>query len=388
MTGVNMKKVVQFGAGNIGRGFLGQLFSESGYKVVFVEVRQEIVSLLNKRGYYKLKIVGDKPQELIIKNVRAVNGKDKDKVAWEIKTADLMASAVGAKNLPSVASLIAGGMIERCKNNIEKPINLIICENLPKSSKVFRDYLFKKIEKRYWEYVTSHLGLVESVISRMVPVIPPEIRKSDPTFIMTESYSILPVDKIGFKGEIPKIKGMIPYDNLIAYEEQKLFTHNTAHAICAYLGYRKGYKYIWESIEDKEIRDIVRGALMETGNALIKKHHFKPQEQRDLIDDLIQRLGNRALGDTVARVGRDPIRKLSPGERLIGAAELSYKYGTVPENIAKGIASALLFDEKEDEEAKKLTSLREEKGIDYILRNICRINPQGKLAQLIKKNLT
>ncbi|NQS90345.1 mannitol-1-phosphate 5-dehydrogenase [Patescibacteria group bacterium] len=382
-----MKKVVQFGAGNIGRGFLGQLFSESGYKVVFVEVKEEIVSLLNQRGCYKLKIVGDNPRDLIIKNVRAVNGKDKDKVAREIKTTNLLSSAVGAKNLSSVASLIAGGIIERAKNNIEKPINLIICENLAKASKVFKDYLFKKIEKKYWSYMDSHLGLVESVISRMVPVIPPQIRKREPTLVMAESYNILPVDKKGFKGEIPRIKGMIPYDNLIAYEEQKLFTHNTAHAICAYLGYQKGYKYIWESIEDKGIRDIVSRALMETGNALIKKHHFKSQEQRDLIDNIIQRFGNRALGDTVARVGKDPIRKLSPGERLIGAANLVYEYGTVPENIAKGIVSALLFNEKEDEEAKKLTILREKKGLNYILRNICQIDPQGKLAQLIKKNL-
>ncbi len=303
-----MKKVVQFGAGNIGRGFLGQLFSESGYKVVFVEVKEEIVSLLNQRGSYKLKIVGDNPRDLIIKNVRAVNGKDKDEVAREIKTTNLLSSAVGAKNLSSVASLIAGGIIERAKNNIEKPINLIICENLPKASKVFKDYLLKKIKKKYWSYVDSHLGLVESVISRMVPVIPPQIRKREPTLVMAESYNILPVDKKGFKGEIPRIKGMIPYDNLVAYEEQKLFTHNTAHAICAYLGYQKGYKYIWESIEDKGIRDTVRGALMETGNALIKKHHFKSQEQRDLIDNIIQRFGNRALGDTVARVGKAPIR--------------------------------------------------------------------------------
>jgi len=382
-----MKKVVQFGAGNIGRGFLGQLFSESGYKVVFVEVKEEIVSLLNQRGYYKLKIVGDNPRDLIIKNVRAVNGKDKDRVAREIKTTNLLSSAVGAKNLSSVASLIAGGIIERAKNNIEKPMNLIICENLANASKVFKDCLFKKIEKKYWSYVDSHLGLVESVISRMVPVIPPQIRKREPTLVMAESYNILPVDKKGFKGEIPRIKGMIPYDNLIAYEEQKLFTHNTAHAICAYLGYQKGYKYIWESIEDKGIRDIVSRALMETGNALIKKHHFKSQEQRDLIDNIIQRFGNRALGDTVARVGKDPIRKLSPGERLIGAANLVYEYGTVPENIAKGIVSALLFNEKEDEEAKKLTILREKRGLNYILRNICQIDPQGKLAQLIKKNL-
>jgi len=382
-----MKIALQFGAGSIGRGFLGQLFSQSGYETVFVETRKDIVSHLNRTHSYRLKIVGNRSQELIIKRVRAINARNSEGVEKEIEKADIMATAVGAKNIPSVASLVAKGMSARANKKIEEPINLIICENLPQASKVFKNYLREQIEVRYREYLDSYLGLVEAVVSRMVPLIPPEAQGKDPTFIMAEEYSRLPIDKKGFKGKIPRIKGMIPYHNLFAYEEQKLFIHNTGHTICAYLGHLRGYRYIWEAIEDRRIYKVVKGALEETGRALVKKHNFKIEEQQAHIKDLLERFANHALGDTVVRVGREPIRKLGPRERLIGAAKLAYQYGIVPENISRGTAAALLFEEEGDKEAEKLTQMRKKEGIDVTLRKVCQMDPKEKLASLIKKNL-
>lgn len=381
------KKVIQFGAGNIGRGFLGQLFSESGYETVFVETREEIVSSLNQRRYYKLRIIEkDNSRDLIIKNVRAINSQNEAKVVEEIKTGDLMASAVGVRNLSFIASLIKRGMIQRFKNGIEKPINLIICENLPEADKVFKEYLLQGLNSQDKKYIESSLGLVDSIIGRTVPFVPIEMRKEDPTFIVAESYSVLPVDKKGFKGQIPYVKGMTLCDNLKAYKDQKLFIYNAGHAILAYLGYQKKYRYIWQAIADNEIRKVFLGALEEAGNALMKKYQFEPQEFHSFIDDLIRRFSNKDLGDTTARVGRDPIRKLSPTERLIGAANLTLEYRIIPENITRGIAAALFFNQEEDKEAVKLAELREKKGIDEVLKNICQIDPQGKLAQLIKNH--
>jgi len=383
-----MKKVILFGAGNIGRGFLGQLFNQSGYEITFVEARESIINALNHYHSYRLKIVGPHSyKEFIIDKVKALNSNEPTKIEEEIEKANIMATAVGAKNLPFIASLVAKGMVRRAKKEVKEPINLIICENLPEPAKTFKKYLEKEVEKDYKNYLDSHLGLVEAVVSRMVPIIPPDIQEKDPTFIMAEEYSELPVDKKGFKGEIPKIKGIIPYENLFAYEERKLFTHNAGHAICAYLGYLKNYKYIWEAIKDKEIYKIVRGALKETGEALIKKHKFKKEEQEAHIDDLIQRFANQSLGDTIERVARDPIRKLGPRERLIGSAKLAYQYGITPENISLGIAAAIFFDRKVDEEAKKLSCMRKKEGIDVVLQKICQINPQGKLAHLVKEKI-
>ena len=171
-----MKKAVLFGAGNIGRGFLGQLFSQSRYEVIFVDVNKEIVNLLNEKGAYPLKIVGEHPQEIIIKNVQAVNTQNEEKVREEISECEIMATAVGASALKSVSLLIVQGLIRRIERN-KKPLDIIICENLVNAAKVLKSYIIENIPQNYLSYLDTHLGLVESVVSRMVPVLSPTARK-------------------------------------------------------------------------------------------------------------------------------------------------------------------------------------------------------------------
>src|SRR5690554_4359878 len=98
-----MKKSVIYGAGNIGRGFIGQLFSESGYEVVFIDINQELVDGLNKNGRYPIQILSRKQcREFFVENVRAVNGNNDIQAADEIASADIMATSVGANNLPKI----------------------------------------------------------------------------------------------------------------------------------------------------------------------------------------------------------------------------------------------------------------------------------------------
>lgn len=382
-----MKKAVQFGAGNMGRGFLGQLFSQSGFETVFVEVRDDLIPLINKKKEYRLKILTTRPYEIIIKNIRAINARNQDEVKREIKTADVMATAVKSENLVSVASLVHSGMIERAKERIAKPVNLLLCENLPEASKVFKNYLLQECPSAYMQYINSHLGLVETIISRMVPPVPPSISSKDPLFIMAEEYGKLFVDKEAFTGELPDIKGLVAVDDFAAYQKQKFYTYNTGHAVCAYVGHKKGYKYIWEAIRDEKVKEVVRRAMMETGEALVRKYHFDMHEQEKFTDEFLLRLDNPALGDTVDRVGRDPIRKLSPQERLIGAAKFAEEYRIVPNNLCIGIAAALRFVAEGDKESEKLAKYLKQKGIDWVLKEICHIGPQERLARLIKQDL-
>ncbi len=176
-------------------------------------------------------------------------------------------------------------------------------------------------------------------------------------------------------------------ENFDAYQEQKFYTNNTGHAVCAYLGHQKGYKYIWETIRDQEVKKIARGAMMETGQALVKKYHFKMDEQERFIDEFLFRLDNPALGDTTDRVRRDPIRKLSPQERLVGAAKFAEKYGIVPTNLCIEIATAFKSMIKGDKESKKLAKYLKENGMDWVLKTICRVDTQRSLTKLIKQSL-
>ncbi|HIE43433.1 MAG TPA: mannitol-1-phosphate 5-dehydrogenase [Candidatus Omnitrophica bacterium] len=379
-----MKRAIQLGAGNIGRGFLGQLFYQSGYETVFVEIRDEIVKLLTKRGEYKLELIGERSKILTISNVRAVDVRDTEQVVQEFIDADIGATAVGNSALPAIAPLIAKGMDARRNRGIEKPLNIIICENLLNASDILRNYVLSHTGSASKDYIIKKLGLVESVVSRMVPVLSEETTRKDPLYIKAEEYAILPVDKLAFKGGIPEIVGMIPRENIKAYERQKLYTHNAGHAIAAYLGYLKGHNYIWESMEDREVQSIVRGALEETGKALIEQEKFSEEEHWGHVQDLLKRFSNKELGDTVFRVARDPLRKLAPTERLVGSAKLAMRYNFEPVNVCKGIASALKYNWHEDREAQQLQTYLKERGADWVLKNICRLDIDGKIAKLIK----
>lgn len=382
-----MLKAIQFGAGNIGRGFTTQLFTESGYEVVFIDVMDEVVRLINERRSYPIEIVGDNPQTVTIQNVRAVHGGDLQAVAREISESSIVCTAVGVNVLRHVAAPIAMGIKMRADAGVTDPLNIIICENLIHASQILKGYILDKLPEGYAEYVEKHVGLVESVVSRMVPVMTAEQRERDPLMVVVEEYKKLPVDRRGFKGDIPNIVGFQPYDNFNAYVERKLFTHNLGHAVTAYLGYLKGYEYIYQAMGDPSVVEVVKAAMGETGQALIKRHGFTPEEHQEHIDDLLHRFANVALGDTVARVGKDPIRKLGPNDRLVGGAKACISCGIAPKNVCAGIAAALLFDNAEDAAAVKVQQMIAESGVDEVFRTICEVEPDSQLALLAKEQL-
>jgi mannitol-1-phosphate 5-dehydrogenase len=380
-------KAVQFGAGNIGRGFTAQLFTESGYEVVFVDVADEIIRLINERRSYPIEIVGDNPQTVVIRNVRAIHGDDREAVAREIFDSSLVCTAVGVNVLQHVAPSMAAGIKLRADAGITEPLNVIICENLLHASAVLRQYILDNLPIEYTGYVYRGVGFVESVVSRMVPVMTEEQRKRDPLLVVVEEYKKLPVDRKGFVGEIPDIVGFQPYDNFEAYVERKLFTHNLGHAAAAYLGYLRGHEYIYQAMSDEPVLSAVKGALAETGEALIERHGFTPEEHQEHIDDLLHRFANVALGDTVARVGRDPIRKLGPNDRLIGSARLALSYSITPTNVYRAAGAALMFDNSEDPAAVELRRLIRDKGLDHVFEAICGIEPESDIARSIRAQL-
>lgn len=379
-----VKKAVQFGAGNIGRGFLGQLFSESGYEVVFVEINPQLISLLNQRRSYPLRIAAQPLREVIVKDVRAVDGRDIEKVRDEVAGAEIVGVAVGVNALREVIPALTSGICRRADLGREEPLNIIIAENLPDAGKVVKGMVLEASDPKYHPYIKTRVGFVETVIARMVPVMPEELRKEDALLLLVEEYRELPVNKKGFVGTIPIIKNMYPVDNFTAFAERKFYLHNASHAVTAYLGYLRGYEYIWQAIGDSEIWTVVRGAMNEAKQALIVRHGMDGQKLEEHIQDILRRYTNVALGDTIERVAKDPLRKLSPQDRLIGAARMVENYGIIPENLSWGIAAALKYDSPGDKEAQLLQAKLQEKGLERVLQEVCSVNPGEPLAEMIK----
>lgn len=366
-----MKKAVMYGAGNIGRGFIGQLFSQSGYEVVFIDVNAAILEQLNAEGKYPVRILnGSDSEEIIVSNVRGVNGSDIRNVAEEIAAADIMATAVGVNVLPRIAKPVAEGLKRRWQLGRMNPLNIIICENLLDADRYLAELIIRELDDTEKGRFEETVGLVEASIGRMVPVMTSEMQDGNILRICVEEYCELPVDKDGFKGEIPDIKNMLPSSPFAFYIQRKLFIHNMGHALTAYLGNLKGYTYIWQAIGDPYIKLAVLRAMQDSARALSEEHGIKLETILDYVDDLIYRFGNKLLGDTVLRVGNDVKRKLSPNDRLVGSANLCIAHGINSANICLGIAAAMRFDSI-DIKCNGVSDILAGEGHEAVLKEIC-----------------
>ena len=363
------KTAVMYGAGNIGRGFIGQLLSDSGYEVVFVDVDDALVERLNAERSYPIRIVSSAgAQEVRVPNVRAVHGRDAERVAAEIAQAEIMATAVGVNALKQIASPIALGLGRRWAEGNSRPLNILICENLIDANRFLAGLVSEALKEGDRARLLERVGFVEASIGRMVPVMSPEMQEGDPLRIWVEEYAELPVDRDGFRGEIPAVRNMVPSSPFALYIERKLFIHNLGHALCAYLGQRRGYRFVWEAVGDSEIRGTCRAAMLESARALATKHHADLGWLEAHVEDLLSRFGNRGLSDTLDRVGRDLSRKLGPKDRLVGALNLCLRQGIEPRSICTGIAAALSF---RDPEAGPVAELLREGGAEAVLERVC-----------------
>lgn len=340
------KTFVQFGAGNIGRSFIGRLFAEAGYRVVFIDVDSRLVSLLNERRSYPVVVKqNDRPDQVrLIGGVSAIDGRDREAVIDVLTQADGMATSVGQRGLQAVLPLLAAALELRAANNAP-PLDLIIAENLRSGAAWFRQNLGPLLPEGF--DLDSRLGLVETSIGKMVPIMPQDALNEDPLQLFAEPYDTLIVDRLGFRREVPALAGLKPVNNITAWVDRKLFLHNMSHAALAYLGYQANPEliYCWQAMEPPAVVDAVRAALLQSAAALNRAYPDDlPQEELAAhADDLLNRYCNRALGDTLHRVGRDLGRKLAREDRLIGACLLAAKHGLPFDSLVPPIRAALKF---------------------------------------------
>jgi mannitol-1-phosphate 5-dehydrogenase len=392
------KKMVQFGAGNIGRSFIGQLFSRSGYEVVFIDINKELVNELNKKRAYKLVIKRNElPDEIIlIENIRAINGYDKEAVIREIVDTDILATAVGKDALPQIVPVIAQGLQLRDEKRGKNPLDIIIAENFRNVA----DYLRKELKSLLpLEYPFDELvGLIESSIGKMVPLMKEEDKKKDLLWIFAEPYNTLIVDKKGFKTPLPHLRDLRAVENIKAYVDRKLFIHNLGHSAAAYLGYQYDSKmtFISEALEVPEIYKIVREGMKQSAVALSEAYpkDLALPDLQNHIDDLLFRFQNKSLRDTIFRVGRDLYRKLDKNERLVGSMLLAQRQNAPYHKIKRAFYAALDFKAKDQKgemyPLDKIFFQREyPRGLKHILKSVCHLSShqdeEAKVREEIEK---
>ncbi len=372
-----MKKAIQLGAGNIGRGFIGGLLEQAGYHVLFADVNDEIINKINEDRCYTIHVKDEICSEEKICNISALNSND-EKLISEIASADIVTTAVGLTILKFIAPTIAKGIETRLASKNESYLNIIACENAVRGSTTLKELVYEHLSDEAKAFAVKFIGFPDCSVDRIVP----PVRSDNFIDVVVENYFEWNVEKGGFKGEIPEIVGMNLAEDLMPYIERKLFTLNTGHAITSYLGYLNGYKTVEESIKDEAICIAVKFAMQESGYGLIKKYDFDSQEHMKYIDKILARFRNKYLNDDVNRVGREPLRKLSATDRLVKPLLTAYGYGYPVEYLIKGIAAALKFKCDDDAQSVSLQNEIVEKGINSAIRNVTGITDESLIAKI------
>ena len=375
-----MKKAIHFGAGNIGRGFIGELLVRSGYEVTFVDVNAELVDLINERRAYDIKIVGDKPEIIHVEHVRAINSAaHPEELIRAICEADIITTAIGPNILKFIAPNLAAGLAERVKVN-QQPLNVIACENMVGGSTVLKGFVEENLPEEAKEAVAKYIGFPDAAVDRIVPLQ----KNDDPLLVQVEPYAEWDANVTQAKGEPPQIEGLTWVENLEAYIERKLFTVNTGHASIAYLAYRKGIKDIYSAMQDKNIVDMARKVWQETGDLLVRKFGFDPKKHEEYVQTTEKRFRNPHLSDEVTRVARGPKRKLGAKDRLVSPATQLLAQGQKPSALATVIGAAFHFDYDGDKEAQEVQGAIQEKGLHKAILNYTQIPEESELFRMVE----
>lgn len=348
---VETRKIVIFGAGKIGRSFIGQLFGTAGYNIVFIDVDPAVISLLNKQAGYRVVIKGDNEEEIFVKNVKAISALDKYAVADAVATAGIVAVSVGKNALEKVIPVIAMGLTIRYTDNPDKPLDIILAENMRSAAEFTREQFRKCLPPAFPE--NTYVGLIETSIGKMVPIMPLAEVEKDPLVVFAEPYNSLILDGKGFKSPIPDVKGLAPKSNIKAWVDRKAFIHNLGHAAAAYYGYfhHPDMVYMYQILEDEKVLRFTRNVMLQSAEILrvVYPEDFTPAGLEEHIDDLLYRFRNKALQDTIFRVGQDLPRKLGADDRFMGSIHLGESNHMSYNLIIKAMSYGFFFRARDEE---------------------------------------
>ena len=366
------KKMIQIGAGNIGRACIGRLFHQANYEIYFSDINAELISMIHEIKEYNVRMVGKDFDETIkIDNVDKVS-EDREEFVRLSNEIEIITTAVGVNILPKIASFIVDIINIRHKYQNNNPLNIMACENTTGASSKLKESVYNLLDLNIREWIEKEKNIAFPNVA--IDCIVPNIENENPLTVTCENFADLIIDRNVFIGNFPNVEGLSLKENLNAYIERKLFTLNTGHAITAYLGAQKNKETIYEAINDSEIKNIVLGAMRESGEVLIKRHGFRSEEHKAYIQKILNRFFNPYLKDSVFRVGREPMRKLSYNDRLIKPILGTLEYNLRHDNLLKGVISAFKFYSPDDKESVELKRMLKNEKLEKVILKITELD--------------
>ena len=282
--------------------------------------------------------------------------------AGEIATAVPSVQFYVSSGLGSIHRILAEGLRQKAAGHGPRTV-VYAAENHNHAAEILEAAVLKEIPPAEQAAVRSRARFLNTVIGKMSGVItePQEIRARHLAPVsaqihrafLVEVFNRILISKIQFEDsrtDPPFARGITVFEekkDLLPFEEAKLYGHNATHALAAYVGAMRGVETIADLQKFPEIVNFLRSAfIQESGEALCRKHAgvdflFTREGYEEFADDLLQRMFNPFLHDTVERVGRDPQRKLGWDDRLIGTMRVALRQGVPPLRYAFGAAAGL-----------------------------------------------
>ncbi|MFT9051613.1 mannitol-1-phosphate 5-dehydrogenase [Liquorilactobacillus nagelii] len=357
-------KAVHFGAGNIGRGFIGETLAANGFEINFVDVNETIIDALNQRHGYEIELADESHKRISVHNVAGINnGKEPEKVVQAIVEADIVTTAIGPKILKFIAPLIADGIKARQKAAKTTLIDVIACENMIGGSQNLKKEVYSHLAEAEQTFADKYIGFPNAAVDRIVP----QQKHDDPLFVSVEPFKEWVIDEHQMANPSLKLESVHYAPDLEPYIERKLFSVNTGHATVAYTGKYLGYSDIGSAIADPKVLQQLKRVLKETGDLLIAKWNFKRSEHEAYQHKIIGRFENKYLSDEIARVGRTPIRKLGYDERFIRPIREAKERNLSYEALLETVGMIYTFDEPKDAESQKLIEMLKSESLQEVV---------------------
>lgn len=375
------KKAVHLGAGKIGRGFIAELLHDSGYEVIFGDVVDELVDLVNKEHEYPLFLIDHNYEEKIIDHVIAYsNIKNPEKLVDEMCEAEIITTSVMATNLPKVAPLITEGLKKRLEQNQNKAI-VMACENAMMGTDILKKAMIETnilTEEELDSIAIFPNTAVDCMVFGGIHNGKEGIEVGDAYELVIEKNKLIDPDS-------EPIKGAEYVDDLMMYLQRKIYIINCGHAIAGYYGQAlKGYEIVQDSLRDPELIPQIREAMLESASALEKKYGFTHESLVDYMETMmVKRFTTPGVVDPISRVSREPIRKIAPNDRIMGPANNCEEYGLDNTYLLKGVACALKFKSDGDAQAEELQNFIKENGVEEAIVKYTGVEKGSRMFNVI-----
>lgn len=373
-------KATHFGAGNIGRGFIGEILAKNGFSIEFVDINETIINALMSRKGYTIELAEESKQQIQVANVTGINNqKNPEAVIDSVATSQIVTTAIGPNILPFIAELIAKGIQKRRANQVTEKLDVIACENMIGGSQ----FLFEKVKayltREDLDYVNQYVGFPNAAVDRIVPIQ----HHDDPLFVSVEPFSEWVVDKTQMKNPELVLSDVEYVDDLEPYIERKLFSVNTGHASVAYTGASLGYQTIDEAIADEKVLTTLENVLKETGSLLIAKWQFDPQVHQAYAQKIVARFKNPYISDAITRVARTPIRKLGYDERFIRPIRELHDRNLSYQQLLTVVGLIFNYRDEKDEQSVELQKMLQNESLEAVVRKVTQLTDETLIAEIV-----